>query len=328
MPHRLARHPDFLRHVFRGFVLADHRAPHLTLAEQRQHQLGTHAEIEVVPVAHRRGAAQRGIAEIERPAGVREQRHGRIGDIGLIPDPHQRKHAPCRSGHVAGRKVQAEETAQIVAPGLGQNVPGAVGQKFISQHPVVAGDVPDGSHRDIQHPDQIPGAPQFRDTGPHLRVKSRSGGVALRDGLELQHKQVIASVREDFVTAAGRCDGAEMHGRRRRVQFADPAIEPHRLFRQDIRERPAQEFRDAACQTVRVSARGPDPPARFLHSQQNSVRLNRFTELNRLPVAGTQIDCHRSLRHAPSPARTPLVRPAPRRRPASSQWPRRYPPRS
>ncbi len=240
---------------------------------------------------HRRHAAQRGEAQIQRCAGLRiERRHHPCGAVVGVLDHADQVGAvqPARLGRDVRRREAQPQIARVARVGLlGQHQAVALGIEAVDLHPPEAGDSLDLAYRQPAQRVEIARILQFGDEGAHHRVEVVIGVVRAAGADELddqlageamghQGKALLLAVRQVEAQVA-QMEGivvvvAERLQSRRQLQAREQGLQA--LAEQRL-GRLAQPLLD-------LLAGLDDLQLRLAEHQQEAVRLDASGDVDRL----------------------------------------------
>ena len=272
-------------------MMARDQPPQRAMPQDRNRHRSADPHVVQVLNMHRRHAAQRRKAQVDRVLTRLQQPHRRVADIRDLPFRVAPVQLARLHRNVLRRKMQPEIRRQHAAVGLGNNLARPVRSEPVHLDPVISGQPPDLLRQVVADRNEVVRRLQCPRC-PVVTLEQVSRRKA-RELLRLLHLQQLAARRGMHQGAPRRSRhpgqphihqpcadvGGEILGNgRQRVGIDQPL---QRLSQQRCRITP--EMR--AC----VGTDRTDPRLRAGQGEQNSMRLDAARNMDRFPVTGHQV---------------------------------------
>ena len=314
---QVGRGADRRRHQPRAAVVAGDQAPQTAAGDDRDRHRRGHAHVAQVFEVDRRHAAQRVLRQIQRAALGGDAGHDRLRHVVDVRD-HPQAVAQVQRARlrrdVRGRVAQAEVGVHVVGHGLGDHLAGAVVQKAVDHHAVVAGEL---AHLRGDVVVEV-AVRVLRDRRDHrLRERGRlRRRAALVARLDLDVHEVVGDVHHKIAGGAERAEVGLARALRERAG-ADQRLRVEHRLQHVLAEVIAQAMAEQRVhrhveQLVDVGGHVTHGPIGHRAADEIAVRLDRAGEVDRFLGAAVGIDGGHS-GHAASPDR-------PASRQCSTHW--------
>jgi hypothetical protein len=289
------------RDSLRFLVVAGDQAPQLAAAQDRDRHGGERPHVAHVFEMYRRDAAQHRVAEIQRRRITRLDRDGRVVGVGNDAQTVAPVEFPRLGGNIGSREPQVEVGGQHLVAVLGDD--GAVPRVVepVDQDPVEAGHAADVLRGQIEQ--ELDGRRFLQlahETAQGGIVRIDAGDRVGRRLLQFENRAIARAgdrrLEELFLPRRPDLDGPDEAGAAGRWRVIQLRGEFCAQSRQHLFERTAESIRRIESEGLGdVGAGIGDRPVGEPDREKDSVRLDAAWNVDRLPLAGGQIDVLRRL---------------------------------